>query len=396
VSSDAPDIGAILRRFAQQHGQTALLSGAQRQALNDLGACRTAALGGRIEQCNSCGQREFVYNSCRNRHCPKCQAHQRAVWLEREAGLLLPVAYHHVVFTLPAALNELVVGNARLIYTLLFEAASDSIREVAADPKHLGAQVGLTAVLHTWGQTLSLHPHLHIVATGGGLSCNRQGQVDEQPCWRSCRPGFFLPVRVLSPLFRGKFLAGLLEASAAGQVRWPERLRDEQTRQRWLAQVRRVEWVVFSKAPCVGAEVVLKYLARYTYRVACSNSRLVAAGDEAVTFTWKDYRHGGRERLMTLSVVEFARRFLQHVLPKGFVRIRHYGLLANRSREEKLTVARRLLSAEVVTRPVTVMPAQQSEPRRCRHCGVGLMQVVEGWPRLAGAAVPAPQRSDSS
>jgi len=306
------------------------------------------------------------------------------VWLEREAGLLLPVAYHHVVFTLPAAVNDLVAGNARLIYTLLFEAASDSIREVAADPKHLGAQVGLTAVLHTWGQTLTLHPHLHIVATGGGLSCNRQGHLDDNPCWRSCRPGFFLPVRVLSRLFRGKFLAGLQEADAAGKVRWPERLLDEQTRRQWFAELRRVEWVVFSKPPCAGAEVVLKYLARYTYRVACSNSRLVGASDEEVTFSWKDYRHSGRERLMTLSLDEFARRFLQHVLPKGFVRIRHYGLLANRSREEKLEQARRLLNVEVQARPIASSAGGDGEPRRCGVCGQGVMEVVAGLPRQPG------------
>jgi hypothetical protein len=396
VEQSALDIGTILRRFAERSGEAPALTAVQRQALRDLGACRTAALGGRIEQCSACGQQEFVYNSCRNRHCPRCQAHRRAEWLQREADLLLPVEYHHLVFTLPAALAELVGGNARLIYTLLFEAASDSIREVAADPKYLGAQVGLTAVLHTWGQTLTLHPHLHIVATGGGLSCNRQGQVDEQPCWRSCRPGFFLPVRVLSRLFRGKFLAALHEAAAAGDVRWPQRLLDEEARRRWWSALRRVDWVVFSQPPCAGAEVVLKYLARYSYRVACSNSRLVAVSDEQVTFTWKDYRHGGRERLMTLSSTQFARRFLQHVLPKGFVRLRHYGLLANRSREEKIRLARRLLGAEAVARSAAVTPAQPSEPRCCRHCGVGLMQVVEGLPRLACAALPPPQRPDSS
>ena len=301
-----------------------------------------------------------------------------------------------MVFTLPAPLADLVSSNARLLYGLLFDAASQSIHDLAADPKHLGAQVGLTALLHTWGQTLALHPHLHIVATGGGLSCNRQGQVDEQPCWRSCRPGFFLPVRLLSRLFRGKLMAALHDAAAQGEVRWPEHLQHEQARQAWWSKLRAQEWVVFSKPPCAGAEVVLKYLARYTYRVACSNSRLVSVTDDEVTFTWKDYRHGGRERLMTLSSDEFARRFLQHILPQGFVRIRHYGLLANRVRKDKLALARHLLRAEVLKRNIAPACGGPGEPRRCRVCGQGVMEAVEGLPRQACLAMPAREQPDSS
>jgi Putative transposase/Transposase zinc-binding domain len=390
------DIGAILREAAQA-GRCVPLSGAQQQALSDLGNCRTPRLGGRLEECSACGQCQFVYNSCRNRHCPKCQAGCRAAWLEREAGWLLPVEYHHVVFTLPAELNVLVGDNARLVYGLLFDAASQAVRELAADPKHLGAQVGLTAVLHTWGQTLCLHPHLHVMATGGGLSCNRRGEIDEAPCWRSCRPGFFLPVRPLSRLFRGKFLAGLRQALTRAEVYLPERLQDGQARQAWLGALQRQEWVVYSKPPSAGPEVVLKYLARYTYRVAMSNQRLVAADDDEVRFTWKDYRARGRQKEMTLAVEEFARRFLQHVLPGGFVRTRHYGLLANRGRAEKLALCRRLLPAATAAPrlPAGVQPTAE-EPDRCRECGQGVMTVVELLPRQFGEAPEAREEVDSS
>ena len=371
------------------------MSAVQRQALADLGNCRTPRLGGRIEQCSACGHRDYLYNSCRNRHCPKCQAGHRAAWLEREAGWLLPVEYHHLVFTLPTPLNELVGENARLVYGLLFEAASQAVRELAADPKHLGAQVGLTAVLHTWGQTLCLHPHLHVVATGGGLSCNRQGEIDESPCWRSSRPGFFLPVRPLSRLFRGKFLAGLREARTRGELRLPERLRHEQAWQEWLAELHRKDWVVYSKPPCAGPEVVLKYLARYTHRVAISNSRLVHASDDEVTFLWKDYRGGGKHKEMTLRLEEFARRFLQHVLPHGFVRTRHYGLLGNRGRQEKLALSRRLLVVEAVVRQ-TAAAGMAEEPPRCPECGRGVMEVVEELPRQFGERLDALTQVDSS
>jgi hypothetical protein len=394
VDDSALDIGAILRHAAEA-GRAAALSSAQQKALTDLGNCRTARLGGRIEQCSACGCREFVYNSCRNRHCPKCQAGCRAAWLEREAESLLPVEYHHVVFTLPAALNVLVGDNARLLYDLLFDAASAAVRQLAADPKHLGAQVGLTAVLHTWGQTLGLHPHLHIMASGGGLSCNRQGEVDASPCWRSCRPGFFLPVRALSQVFSGKFLAGLHEALARGEVCLPECLRDGQARKAWLAELYEQAWVVYSKPPSAGPEVVLKYLARYTYRVAMSNQRLIHASDDEVTFLWKDYRAEGKQKTMTLAVEEFARRFLQHVLPSGFVRIRHYGLLANCIREERLSQCRRLLAATAAQAMRTAVQPE-AEPHCCRACGQGVMVVVELLPRQFGAVYDARGEVDSS
>ena len=352
-----------------------------------------------MEECSACGRREHVYNSCRNRHCPKCQAGCRAAWLEREEGYLLPVEYHHLVFTLPQELVPLAVGNPRLVYGLLFEAASQAVRELAANPKHLGAQVGLTAVLHTWGQTLCLHPHLHVMATGGGLSCNRQGEVDERPCWRSCRPGFFLPVRPLSRLFRGKFLAGLRQAHEQGRLRLPEEWSRPGQWQARLGALYRQDWVVYSQPPCAGAEVVLKYLARYTYRVAFSNSRLVSVTQEEVTFTWKDYRHQGQQKEMTLCGPEFVRRFLQHVLPRGFVRVRHYGLLANRGRQEKLATCRALLAqAGLAQQTPAAAPASQrlEEKGRCRECGAGVMVAVAVLPRLGPGGTGQAAGPDSS
>jgi hypothetical protein len=335
--------------------------------------------------------REHLYNSCRNRHCPKCQAGERARWLEREAGQLLPTEYHHLVFTLPAEVAELARANPRLAYGLLFDAASQTVREVAADPKHLGAQVGLTAVLHTWGQTLALHPHLHLMATGGGLSCDRRGEIGEQPAWKSCRPGFFLPVRVLGALFRGKFLAGLDEARQGGKVLFAgpcAALACPAAWGRWLARHRAMDWVVYSKPPSAGPEVVLKYLARYTYRVAMSNSRLRRVGEDEVAFSYKDYRREGREHEMALSLEEFARRFLQHVLPRGFVRVRHYGLLANRGREEKLRKCRMLLLAQAAR---VAAGRGEEGPRRCPACGKAEMVVVRVLARGS-----APGREDGS
>lgn len=376
------DVGALLGRFADGDALTA----EQRRVVADLSSCRTPALGGRLEQCSACGRQEYRYNSCRNRHCPRCQGSRRAAWLEREAGYLLPVEYHHVVFTLPAALAELARRRPRLVYGLLLSASSAAVLELAADPKYLGAQVGLVSMLHTWGQTLSLHPHVHVLATGGGLSCNRRGEVDEQPCWRWCRRGFFLPVRVLSRLFRGKFLAGLRQA-LAGEER-PGELSS------WLAELSSPEWVVYSQPPAAGASVVLKYLARYVHRVAISNNRLMSVTDETVTFAYKDYRQGGRQKELTLSGTEFARRFVQHVLPRGFVRVRHYGLLANRGREEKLTLCRRLLRVEALT--VAVVLLAESPPRCCVVCGEGWMEVVRLLPREDRAGVVSLVGEDSS
>jgi hypothetical protein len=324
--------------FRARYG--ASLTGVQRRALDDLAACRTAALGGHVWHCGACGHACVLYNSCRNRHCPTCQASARAAWLQRETAWLLPVAYHHVVFTLPAAVAALALGQPALVYGLLFRAASATLREVAADPKHLGAEVGVVAVLHTWGQNLHPHPHLHCLATGGGLSCDAAGRVDERPRWVACRPGFFLPVRVLSRVFRGKFLALLRQAHAAGQLTPGGELASAEGFAAWPGRLYGTDWVVSSQPPAAGPEVVLKYLARYVPRAALSNSRLVSLAEGEVSFRWKDSAHGGKERVLTLTGEELLRRWLQHVLPKGFVKVRPYGLLANGAREEKLARCR--------------------------------------------------------
>jgi len=328
---------AVLERFADQ------LTQSQGKALRDVAACRTQALGGHWWQCADCGQRRAVYHSCRNRHCPKCQAATRAHWLEQQSQHLLPVEYFHVVFTLPAAVAAVALANPVTVYNLLFQAVKETLMEVAADSRHLGAVLGVLLVLHTWGQNLHHHPHVHGVVTGGGLSCNARGEVDESPRWVSCRPGFFLPVRVLSRVYRGKFLAGLRQAYEAGKLLW-DAWPNAAAFASWTAPLYSQDWVVYAKEPFGGPEQVLKYLARYTHRVAISNSRLLEMTEAGeVTFRYKDYKHESRQRQMTLEGVEFVRRWLQHVLPRGFVKIRHYGLWSNRGREEHLQRCRRLL-----------------------------------------------------
>jgi hypothetical protein len=352
--------------------------------LRDLGACRTKTLGGHIEQCDHCGRQQAHYHSCRNRHCPKCQAAARADWLEREAANLLPVDYYHVVFTLPAELNEVTRHNQSIVYNLLFQAASATLAEVAANPKHLGAQVGVLAVLHTWGQNLSYHPHLHCVVSGGGLSCQANGTVDDQPHWVSCRPGFFLPVRVLSALFRGKFLAALQQAHEEGKLVLPDHTEQQGQPSEFATMMRALhqkKWVVYAKEPFGAAEQVLKYLARYTHRVAISNQRLQKMEEGQVTFDWKDYRDGDKHKSMTLSAEEFLRRLMQHILPRAFVKIRHYGLLANRTREEKLGKSRLALLLAGLSRCVVVPAREKAKERLCAVCGVGRLIVVE---KLAG------------
>jgi len=333
------------------------LTADQRRALRDVERCRTAALGGHLERCAGCDHTRIAYNSCRNRHCPKCGATQRAAWLSREATNLLPVEYHHVVFTLPADVNAIGLQNPVTVYDALMCAAADTIREVAADPKHLGAEVGLLLVLHTWGQTLSYHPHVHGIATGGGLTPDGR--------WRSCRPGFFLPVRVLSRVFREKFLARMREAFAGGKLAGFD---NASALAAWVSRLQSKEWVVYSKPPFGGPQQVLKYLARYTHRVAISNSRLVKLEGGRVTFTYKDYADAAKTKVMTLDGVEFLRRWTRHVLPRGFVKIRHYGLLANRHRAEKLTVCRRLLLAAGCGLPVCVAEPE-TRTDACPLCG---------------------------
>lgn len=349
--------------FLEKYGKHVTVT--QRKALRDLALCRTAALGGHVTRCLDCGSERIAYNSCRNRHCPKCQALARARWLERESAYLLPVEYHHVVFTLPEELAELASSNASTLYQLLMQSAAQTLREVAANPKRLGAQVGVLMVLHTWGQNLHHHPHVHCVVTGGGLSCNARGEVEASPRWVSCRPGFFLPVRVLSRVFRGKFLAGLRALAAQGKLALPK-----------LGPLYAKEWVVYAKPPFGGPEQVLKYLARYTHRVAISNHRLTKVSDGKVTFRYRDYADARKEKLLTLSAEEFLRRFVLHVLPKGFMKVRHYGILASRQREARLHQARKRLLPALAASAVA-----PTESPRCPACGSVRLARGEELPR---------------
>jgi putative transposase/transposase-like zinc-binding protein len=373
--------------FLQRYGSG--LSATQRQALRDLAHCRTEALGGHVERCLDCGHERIAYNSCRNRHCPKCQALARAHWLDGQAKHLLPVAYHHVVFTLPAELGALALANPAVVYDLLLRSAAATLRDGAANPQRLGATVGMLLVLHTWGQNLHHHPHVHGVVTGGGLSCARTGKIDATPRWVACRPGFFLPVRVLSRIFRGKFLAGLRAAIDAGEVPLPRALVEARAAAGWWSSLYAKEWVVYSKRPFGGPEQVLKYLARYTHRVAISNARLLELRDGRVTFRYQDYADARQQKTMTLAAVEFLWRFVQHVLPKGFVKIRHYGLLANAQREARLALCRRLLLVVAVAAalpPPTAVPLEPAQPRCCPNCGGSRLVYGELAPVVAGSA----------
>jgi len=305
--------------------------------------CRTAALGGRVEQCDRCGHRTITYRSCRDRHCPKCQSLARAKWLEDHRAQLLPVQYFHVVFTVAAQVASIALQNKKVVYNILFRAVSETLRRIAVDPKHLGAEIGFLAVLHTWGQNLQHHPHIHCVVPGGGLSPDGRR-------WVHSRNGFFLPVRVLSRLFRGLFLSYLQQAFDAGKLGFHGRLADLSNPEAFkglLKSCRKTKWVVYSKPPFGGPAQVLDYLGRYTHRVAISNDRLLGLENGEVTFRYKDYKDGNAQKTMILEADEFIRRFLLHVLPSGFVRIRHYGFLANRVRATKLALCRRLLCVGV-------------------------------------------------
>jgi hypothetical protein len=318
----------------------ASLSVGQKRVLRAIERCRTAALGGHLEQCDQCGHERNAYNSCADRHCPKYQSFARAKWLEKRQGELLECEYFHVVFTLPAELAALALQNKRQMYDLLFRATADTLQSIAADPQHLGAQIGFFCVLHSWGQTLNFHPHLHCVVPGGGISLDGSR-------WVACRPGFFLPVNVLSCRFRKLYLRYLEQTYAAGKLRFYGELRelsDPKSFARYLAPLHDSEWVVYAKAPFGGPDRVLDYLGRYTHRVAISNNRLEELKDGQVRFAYKDYKHEQRHKVMTVSADEFLRRFLLHVLPGSFQRIRHYGLLSNRHRAENLARCRELLA----------------------------------------------------
>jgi hypothetical protein len=366
----------------------------QLKVMSAIESCRTAALGGHVERCEDCAHERVAYNSCRNRHCPKCQGAAARQWLADRESELLPVPYYHVVFTLPAAIGAIAFHNKAAVYDLLFKAAAETLTTIAADPKHLGARIGLTGVLHTWGSALTHHPHVHIIVPGGGLS-------PDGSRWIACKRGFFLPVRVLSRLFRRLFLDGLAALNEAGGVVFfgdLSALADKAAFDAALAPLRKSEWVVYAKRPFAGPEAVLAYLARYTHRVAISNSRLLALDETGVTFKWKDYRIKGRDRLkaMTLDAAEFIRRFLMHVLPSGFHRIRHYGLFASAVRVKNIERARQLLAAsEGSTKCLRAEadngPESPAAEHRCPCCG-GRMIVIETFDGARPARSPSPTR----
>ena len=365
------EVGDILRAQGAAYQARHPVTHQQVRVLRRLTECRTAALGGHVDACSDCGFTRISYNSCRDRHCPKCQASKRAAWLETRLERLLPVGYFHVVFTLPALLSPLVLHNQRLLYDLLFRAASATLLTLAADPQRLGAQVGITAILHTWGQNLLFHPHLHCVVTGGGLAPDGQH-------WVAGRRRYLLPVKVLGKLFRGKFLAGLKKAYQAGQLKLTGsvmHLGDPRAFQQLLQQLYSNNWVVYAKRPFGGATQVFRYLGRYSHRVAIANSRLASMEHDRVSFRWKDYSDNHRTKVMTVSAEEFIRRLLLHVLPKGFVRIRHFGLLASVNVATKLQRCRQLLGQETPSGPQPakcwvdrVLEWTGQDPRRCPHC----------------------------
>ncbi len=378
-----PELGEIVRqhgeRYVATHGATSVQ---QQKVLRALGQCRTAALGGHLEACDRCGHQRAVYHSCRNRHCPKCQALAQADWLEARRADLLPVDYYHVVFTLPHELCPLALYRPRVVYDLLFRAANETLATFARDPRYFsgeaGGGLGTTAILHTWGQNLSLHPHLHCVVTGGGLSADGQRFVSPR------HKGFLFPVRALAKVFRGKYLDGLRRAFDAGE------LGDDVATKALCESLRRIDWVVYVKPPFAGPESVLAYLGRYTHRIAISNPRILSLENGRVAFRYRDYADGRKEKVMRLDALEFIRRFLLHVLPKRFVRIRHYGLLANRHRKEKLVRCRALLAA-----PRPEPPEQETvcekllrlsglDLLRCPACREGRM--------IAIAEIPHPPR----
>jgi len=362
--------------YRDRHGPA--MSAQQHRVMRAIETCRTAALGGHLEVCDGCGEPRPVYNSCCNRHCPKCQSLAKERWLKKRLDELLPVEYFHVVFTLPNRLAPLALQNKATVYGLLFEATAETLTRIAADPQHLGAEIGFLAVLHTWGQRMDAHPHLHCIAPGGGFAPGGER-------WVSCRPGFFLPVRVLSRLFRGIFLDRLRRLHRRGKLALHGELAalsDAGAFEAFLAELRETEWVVYAKRPFGGPEKVLDYLGRYTHRVAISNHRIVSVDGGKVAFRWRDYRHGSRQRTLTLDADEFIRRFLLHVLPTGFHRIRQFGFLANRHRTEKLERARTLLD---VVAPLTTAGAKSAgwedllqeltgkDLHLCPHCKVGRM-----------------------
>jgi hypothetical protein len=390
------EVADVFRRYGEAYRQehASSLSAAQRRVMTAIEVCRTAALGGHVEQCDECGHQRISYCSCRNRHCPKCQSLARAEWLRDRQAELLDCEYFHVVFTVPEEIAAIAYQNKEAVYGILFRAAAETLRTIAADPKHLGAELGFFAVLHTWGQNLLHHPHLHCVVAGGGLA-------PDGSRWISCRPGFFLPVRVLSRLFRRLFLEHLERAFDSDKLRFftsLDRLQDRREFTRYLAPARKAEWVVYAKPSFAGPKQVLDYVGRYTHRVAISNNRLLDIEAGQVRFQWKDYRDNNQPKTMTLSAEEFIRRFLLHTLPDGFQRIRYYGFLGNRYRQEKLARCRQLLGMAPPMQASAESGAQSdyrdrheeltgSSLRECPVCHRGRMLTVETLPAHRSPAI---------
>jgi hypothetical protein len=389
------EIADIFRRYgpAWRQANAGHVSLSQLKVMSAIEACRTEALGGHVAGCAKCGHHHIAYNSCKNRHCPKCQGPAARDWMEARADDLLPVEYFHVVFTLPAEIAQIAYWNKKAVYGLLLKASAQTVTTIAADPKRLGARVGMTSVLHTWGSALTHHPHIHMIVPGGGLS-------PDGTKWVACRPGFFLHVRVLSRLFRRLFLDGLLALRRAGKLVFfgdLEGLADAETFTAWLAPFRKTEWVVYAKPPFGGPEAVLAYLSRYTHRVAISNTRLVSADAQTVAFRWKDYRikSGDRQKVMRLATPEFIRRFLIHVLPDGFHRIRHYGLLASATRKTNIAKIRALHCVQRAGHPAEPEPEPEITPltlrEPCPCCG-GPMRIIEIFRRGQKPMSRAPPR----
>ncbi len=391
------EVADVFRAHARDFLRAAgsVVTFAKKKVLRALVACRTAALGGHHYVCSdACGYERFAYKPCGNRHCPKCQAAARAEWLEARVADLLPVEYFHVVFTVPAEVAEIALQNKKVMYDILFRASAETLKRIAADPQHLGAVLGFIGLLHTWGQTLHHHPHVHYVVPGGGIS-------PDGATWISCPPGFFLPVRVLSSVFRGKFLDLTRQAFAKGELSFQGRLAPLATPKAFaahLAPTYDTPWVVYAKPPFGGAAQVLKYLSRYTHRVAISNQRLVSLDNGEVRFRWKDYAHGNRQRIMKLSAIEFIRRFLLHVLPKGYVHIRHFGFLANSVRAKKLPRCRELLEPSRAPMPSLddIVPAfawdgpADTPGSSCPNCGKGhiVRHVLDPVPGVDPCSAP--------
>lgn len=383
------EVAGILRDFgpAWRDGNAGHISRGQLKAMAAIVRCRSAALGAHVLQCSGCSGQQIAYNSCRNRHCPKCQGSAAHRWMEARQTELLPVEYFHVVFTLPPLIADIAYQNKTVIYNILFSAASQTLLKIGMDPKHLGARLGVTAVLHTWGSAMTHHPHLHCIVPGGGISTEGQR-------WVSCRKGFFLPVKVLSRLFRRLFLEQLREAHRIGQLSFYGKHSDLEERkafERYLVPVQQVDWVVYAKKPFDGPEHVLRYLSRYTHRIAIANSRLLRADEKTVSFKWKDYRQEGEQRYqsMTLQTGEFIRRFLMHVLPDGFHRIRHYGMLSNKKRATELPLAREYLLVE----PSVEEDSEATETKAafvCRECGEAMI-VIRLLPRQYEPRAPPPE-----